>query len=214
MRNRLLPNFFALILFCLFAFTGHAQVSAPTASSILSPSLDQLRQSLTGLRLDKWKAPGPVREDANSNIASITHDLDGTLPSLLQAADAAPGVVSKNLPVFRNIDALYDVLLRVVETADLAAPDNEAETLNKALGSLENARRSFGDAIESAAATQEQQMDVMRNQIRAQAAAAAPSAATTVVNDSVRPAAKTTSTAAHKKKAAPAKPVPTPPPSQ
>ncbi len=196
MRFLAAPVFAAL----LFTLPAHAQTTPATASSIVSPSLDGLRQSLRGLRLDKWKAPGPVREETNGNIGSITRDLDGTLPGLLSTADAAPGVVSKNLPVFRNIDALYDVLLRVVETADLAAPENETETLHNALASLEDARRSLGDALQSAALTNEQQLTALRQQARAQPAPAAQG--TTVVDDgAVKPA-----TAKHKK--AVAKPAP------
>ena len=145
---------------------GGAPAAPPTASSVLSPALAQLRDTLGGLRLDKWKAPGPVREQASGNIGSITRDLDATLPGLLAAADAAPGTVSRNLPVFRNVDALYDVLLRVVETADLSAPDSEADRLHTALAALEDARRSLGDAVESAAVSQEQQIGSLHEQVR------------------------------------------------
>lgn len=175
-----------------------AQSGPATASSLLQPSLDQLRQSLSGLRLDKWKAPGPVRQETNGNIGSITRDLDGTLPGLLMTADAAPSTVSKNLPVFRNVDALYDVLLRIVETADLAAPDPETQTLHAALTSLDSARRTLGDAIEAAAVDSEQQL----GQARQRTAAPAVPAATNVVTDTGK------SVPVHRKKPAPAKPAP------
>ena len=165
----------ALLLALAPPVAARAQ-AAPTASSLLSPSLDQLRRSLAGLRLDKWKAPGPVRQEASGNIGSMTRDLDGTLPGLLASADSAPGTVSKNLPVFRNIDALYDVLLRVVETADLSAPEDDTASLHRALASLEDARRSLGDSLEAAALNDEQQLSNFRAQLRSQAApAAAPS---------------------------------------
>ncbi len=175
------------------------QPAPATASSLLQPSLDQLRQSLSGLRLDKWKAPGPVRQETNGNIGSITRDLDGTLPGLLMTADAAPSTVSKNLPVFRNVDALYDVLLRIVETADLAAPDPETQTLHAALTSLDSARRTLGDAIEAAAVDSEQQLGQARQRTAGQAAAPTT---TNVVTDTGK------SVPVHRKKPAPAKPAP------
>ncbi len=138
----------------------------PTASSMLSPALEQLRETLSGLRLDKWKAPGPVREQASGNMGSITRDLDGTLPGLLATADASPGSVAKNLLVFRNLDALYDVLLRIVETADLSAPEAETNALHASLTSLESARRSLGDSIETAAVGQEQQVGSLQAQVQ------------------------------------------------
>ena len=193
----------ATLLALLSPLTAQAQV-APTASSLLSPSLNQLRQSLGNLRIDKWKAPGPVRQEASGNIGSITRDLDGTLPGLLATADAAPGTVSKNLPVFRNIDALYDVLLRVVETADLAAPENDTDSLHRALASLEDARRSLGDSIETAALSTEQQLNESRAQIRAQTTPAAAAPSTVVDGGAAKPAA-----AAHKHKPAAARSAPT-----
>lgn len=179
--------------------------AAPTASSLLTPALSQLRQSLSGVRLDKWKAPGPVREETNDNMSSITRDLDGTLPGLLTTADAAPGVISKNLPVFRNVDALYDVLLRVVETADLSAPERDSDTLHQALTALDNARRAMGDAMEAAAVNQEQQVITLRGQLKAQmAAAAAHPVASTVVTDETRHTA-----VVHKRKPKPQPPAET-----
>lgn len=156
------------------AVGGPGAAAVPTASSLITPALGQLRQGLSGLRLDKWKVPGPVREETNGNIGSITRDLDGALPGLLATADGAPGVISKNLPVFRNVDALYDVLLRVVETADLSAPARDADALHQGLTALDNARRAMGDAMETAAVSQEQQVNTLEERLKAQAAAARP----------------------------------------
>jgi hypothetical protein len=194
-----------LLIFAAGAFAQDgAPAASPTASGVLSPALSQLRDTLGGLRLDKWKAPGPVREQASGNIGSITRDLDSTLPGLLAAADAAPGTVSRNLPVFRNVDALYDVLLRVVETADLSAPDSEADRLHTALAALEDARRSLGDAVESAAVSQEQQIGSLREQVRT-LAARTQAAPMVVKEEEKKPAV------AHKHKPAPKKPAETQP---
>ncbi len=207
-------RFSALLFFPILlapALPALAQGAAPvaataTASGILSPALTSLRQSLAGLRLDKWKAPGPVREETSGNIGSITRDLDGTLPGLLATADAAPLAVSQTLPVFRNVDALYDVLLRVVETADLSAPDSDTDALHRALTQLEDARRSLGDAMESAAVSQENQLASFRAQSHPQQLAAPGTPSTNVVDDGAR----ATPSAAHKRKPA-VKPAPTPP---
>lgn len=189
----------------IFALTGSVApglaqteppvAAAPTASSILQPALAQLQNSLEAVHLDKWKAPGPVREDASSNIGSIRRDLDGTLPTLLATADTAPGSVSRNFPVFRNVDALYDVLLRVTETAELAAPEAESAGLQAALSTLEDARRTLGDRIEQGAEAQEQQTAELGARLRSVATAPAQPATTHVhvVDDgqSPKPAAVT-----------------------
>lgn len=201
---RLSPALLLLPLLLSPCVSAQAQGAPATASSILSPALTQLRQSLSGLRLDKWKAPGPVREETNGNIGSITRDLDGTLPPLLATADAAPASVAHSMPVFRNVDALYDVLLRVVETADLSAPENDTNTLHQALASLDDARRTLGDTIQSSAVAQESQLAEIHNQ----QAAAPVSTKENVVDDGV----KSTHAAAHKRKPATPKPDATAPP--
>jgi hypothetical protein len=85
--------------------------------------------------------------------------------------------------VYRNVDALYDTLLRVVETADLAAPSSEANALEAALSSLENARAQVGDAILSGAQVQQDQLIRLRTAIRAAEAAERAPVKTTVVSD-------------------------------
>ena len=166
---------------------GRAQTPPPpaTASSILSPALAQLRDSLSGLRLDKWKAPGPVREDASSNIGSIRNDMDATLPGLLATADAAPGSVARNFSVFENVDALYDVLLRVTETAELAAPEGEIHALEAAQSALEDARHALGAKLETTAGREEQQSAALAERVRV---LEARPVATHVIEDSAKPA--------------------------
>lgn len=190
----------ALLLLSLTAPVALAQTpTATTATSTLQPSIDKLRSTISTLNTDKWKAPGAVREDARNNISSIRRDIDETLPPLLQTADAAPGSVAANLPVFRNIDALYDVLLRVVETAELAAPDTDGDALRGALTQMEDARRTFGDQLQTAAVNAEAQTKTLNAQLAAAQAAAKPIPTAVVDNTDQKPAPA----ARKKKKAAP-----------
>jgi hypothetical protein len=192
-----------------------AQQDAPSSlksSDILNPALGQVSQAVAGLNISRWKAPGEVRSAAQQNADSILRDLHNTLPGLLTQADASPDSISAVFPVYRNIDALYDVLLRVSETADLAASQDEASNVGSALNQLESARKNLGDAIFSSAKNHEAEIVKLRATVAQNAAAAQPSAPakTTVVNDGP---AKTTSTK-RKKKPAPAAPAQTTPPSQ
>jgi hypothetical protein len=99
---------------------GQAAAVAPAAASaakspsaMMQPGIDAVKQALTAVKVDKWKAAGPVRDETATNIGSIQRDLDATLPGLLTTADGAPDSVTKVFPAYRNVDALYDVLLRV-----------------------------------------------------------------------------------------------------
>lgn len=163
-----------------------------TVSTTIGPSLSQVAQALNGINVKRWKAPNSVREAADGNVSSIQRDLSGTLAGLLQQADAAPTSVPAAFSVYRNLDALYDTLLRVVETAELAAPDNEEAALESALKSLENARSSLGDAILNGSQTQQVELVRLRAAITAGAGVQHTPVKTTVIDDG--PAAAHTTT--------------------
>jgi len=128
-------------------------------SDTLRPALAQVGQALGGVSIKRWKAPNEVKSAADQDASSIQRDLNGTLAGLMQQADAAPGSIPAAFAVYRNVNALYDTLLRVVLTANLAAPDTDANALQGALSSLESARSAMGDSILNA--SQKQQADLV-----------------------------------------------------
>ncbi len=145
------------------ATVAPSEPSAPSAT--LQPSLDTVQQTMSALKLDKWKK-GTVREEAGTNISAILRDLQTNLPPLLVAADAAPGSMSKVLPVTRNIDALYDVLLRVVEAARVASPGDQLGQLEQALTGLQKARLALDDRLQDQALSQEKQLSDLRASVQ------------------------------------------------
>jgi hypothetical protein len=167
----------------------------PPLSASLRPALGQVAQALNAVNTRRWKAPQPVRDEADEDISSIQRDLNGTLAGLLQQADAATGSVPAAFAVYRNVDALYDTLLRVVETAELAAPDYEESQLESALRSLEGARGSLGDTILSGAQSQQTELVRLRTAIAHVAVQEKAPVKTVVVDDG--PATHSTTTAHH-----------------
>ncbi len=185
---------------------GSALGQAPPADSDLQPALVALTQAVRQLRIDKWKAPGPVRDDAARNVNSIENDLDTTLPGLIAATQSSSegggSTLAPTFAVYRNLDALYDVVLRVSLTAELAAPDVEIEALDHALARLEAARKALGDSIAGGISQQQKKVLALQAATTAPPSTPAASPSKTVVEDGPQPAAK----AARKKKAT------TPPP--
>ena len=196
---------------------SYAQQPAPAAapqptipsSSIVQPAMTEVERSLSALNISRWKAPGQVKSAAQQDTGSIQRDLSDTLPGLLSKADAAPTTVPPAFVVYRNIDALYDVLLRVSETASLAAPQGESDALFSSLNKLEAARSQLGDAILNASQQREDQIVKLEASVRAAAAAQAqaPQPKTTVVDDGTAPP----SPAKKKKKPAAKPPAANPP---
>jgi len=172
------------------AAAGTGGTTSPTASvtvsSTIRPALAQVAQALTGMNTRRWKAPNEVRSAADQDASSIQRDLNGTLAGLLQQADAAPSSVPAAFAVYRNVNALYDTLLRVVLTANLAAPDQEASALQSALSNLETARSALGGQVLSGARTQEGEVVRLRTVI-ANASVPREPVKTTVVNDGPAP---------------------------
>ena len=159
-----------------------------SASVLLQPGLDGVRAALREVRVEKWKTSGAVREEMDGDLGSIQRDLDGTLPGLLSAADSAPDSVGKVLPAYRNVEALYDVLLRVASVARLAAPQAQSAALDGAMADLERGRRMLGDQLQSSAVAVEKQVVDLRAALKA-VPAPAPVPARAVTKKKVKPGA-------------------------
>jgi hypothetical protein len=179
--------------------------SAPI-SALVKPSLDSTRDTVGSLQMERWKR-GPLRDEASANIASIRQDIESTLPDLLKVADANPGATSKVLPVSRNINALYDVVLRVVNAARVTAPGDQFTALQETLADLEKARHALEDQIQDGAAAQEKQIGNLQIALKEQAK---PAPACPVV-EAPAPAAAPAKKPATKKRKPAAKPATTPP---
>jgi len=149
---------------------GESPVQTPAAqpvpSGLLQPALDQVQQSVSALKVEKWKK-GTVRDETGGHVSSILKDLHTTLPALLATADAAPGATSKMLPVSRNLAALYDVLLSVVEAARISGSSEELGQLQDALTGLGNARDALDDRLRTSVDALEKQEVDLRSSLQA-----------------------------------------------
>jgi hypothetical protein len=166
-----------------------------SATAVLQPALLNVQHTIGSLRTARWKAPNEVKAAADRNVASIQRDLLETLPGLLSQANVDSGSVPQAFAVYRNVDALYDVLLRVEGTARLAAPESEVAAMESALEQLEAARRRLGDAIASEAQNREAQVIQLQEAVKAATAAPPAAVKAAVVEDeppapAPKPAAK------------------------
>lgn len=149
-------------------------------SDILQGPLGEVNHTIGAVRLEKWKR-GSVRDAAENNIGAIQRDMKGTLPSLIKDADGAPATLSKVLPLSRNVDALYDVLVHLVEQARVSGTSEDAGQLQQALTDLEKARVTLDNQILQTANVQEKQIvdlksTVQKQQVSLRAAATPPPA--------------------------------------
>jgi len=144
-----------------------ANFSPAAPSDILHRSLGEVNQTVGEVRLERWKR-GSVRDEAGTNIDAIQRDMRGNLPSLLKDADGAPATLSKVLPLSRNVDALYDVLVHLVEQARVSGTGEDASQLQQALSDLEKARVALDNQILQTASVQEKQIVDLRTTVQKQ----------------------------------------------
>jgi hypothetical protein len=148
-----------------------ASAPAPQAlasyTDLLKPSLAKLYATLADLKLDKWKG-GSVRGEAEHDTASIVDDLNQKIPDLLKDADAAPTRVGAALPLAQNFAALYDVSLRVLDAARIAAPADQAAKIQDAMNSLAAANRSLYERLEQGSKAQETHIGDLETKIKVQ----------------------------------------------
>jgi len=178
---------------------GTAQPAAPVVSisAQLQPALSSVHHSVDSVHVEKWKR-GNIRDEAAQNISQIQRDIDVTLPPMLRDADTAPASLSKLLPISRNISALYDVLLRVVEASRVIGPDDQVAMLQEALVTLGNARQAFSDRMQTSATAMEKQVADLRTTVQMQAAKIAATPAPVALPCTPPPPHTTTKKVVHK----------------
>src|SRR5205085_4716920 len=92
--------------------------------------------------------------------------------------------------LYRTLDALYDVLSSVAESAGAFGPKDDYEALANDLGSVEQIRRDLADRVATLASSKETELAHLRTEVRAAQAAAAAAPPKKVVVDDNEPVKK------------------------
>lgn len=143
-----------------------AAIAAPATPSLaesLRPALDQVSSALNQVQIDHWKLSREWKAQLRGDADSIQQDLSSRLPALLQASQQAPAALGPRLGVLHNVNALYDVLLRVTTAGNLAAGKNDAAILENARQQLESARKSAAAQLLQMASEQDRQIAIIQS---------------------------------------------------
>ena len=193
----------------------------PYASvSQLNGMLAQLEQAsqatqadLGKVRIERWKTDSGNKKQSLENVDSIKRNLESALPELINQLRLSPEDLAASFKLYRNLDALYDVLGSVAESAGAFGSKEEFRSLSNDLNTMERSRRAFADRLESLTATKESELSQLRTQIKTlQAATPPPPPKKVVVDDTVPPKPAGKKKTAQKTTKSPVPPVqPTPP---
>jgi hypothetical protein len=190
--------------------------ASPTGSYSMTatlPELDRIESAasqttavISRLKIDKWKTDGNSKRQAGANADSIRRNLSSALPGMISAVRSSPQDLTSEFRLYRNLNALYDVLSSLTESTGAFGPKNDYDALAQQLDVFDSARRNLGDSLELLTASMESQLDQLRAQVRTLQTAAAPAPPKKVVVDENEPAKKGSSATRKKKSPAANKP--------
>jgi DNA repair exonuclease SbcCD ATPase subunit len=140
------------------------------------------QQDLSHLRIEKWKTDSNTKKQTQSDAESIMRNLQNALPSILADLKNSPENLALTFKTYRNLDALYDVMNSVVESAGAFGNKEEFQSLNNDLGAVENSRRAFAERMDKLASAKETEIGQLRTELQAARAATPPKKV--VVDDS------------------------------
>lgn len=196
---------------------GTPQTTGTYSMTPVLPELDRLQAAssatdaaIARMRIEKWKADGNSKRQAESNADSIQRNLRSALPGIISSVRSSPQDMAAEFKLYRNLNALYDVMSSLTESAGAFGPKGDYDALAQQLETFDSVRRNLGDSLEQLAASTQSQVEQLRTQVRtlqAQANVAPPKK--TVVEDNEN-ASKTPSSAKKKAKKPAPKPVATP----
>jgi hypothetical protein len=151
----------ALLLFATTLFAQAQNAAAPATFppqdiGVTLASIEQTAYSTTAqlqaTRIDKWKTESSQKQQAQQNAESLTRNLTAALPGMVAAVRTSPNSMAANFKLYRNITALYDVLLPLTESAGAFGQKGEFQALGDQLERWDQIRRSHADYLERLAA--------------------------------------------------------------
>jgi hypothetical protein len=163
---------------------------------------------LLKLRIDKWKTDNSYKKQTLGNVDSIQRNLQEALPGMMEQLRAAPENMAAAFKLYRNLDALYDVLGSVTEGAGAFGTKDDLQALSNDLGEFESGRKQMAGRMENLANAKEAEIVRLRADLKTAQAAIPVEPPKKIVVDDTKPAAKPVV----KKKPTPKQPPATKPP--
>jgi hypothetical protein len=217
--NRFIVGFATFALSCPLGFTQISapssvpqQQSAPQAGPMATMTfataqlLDQLLQTsrntvtdLQHVRVDKWKTDDKYKDRARANSESLQRNLTAALPTLVQQMRANPSSIAASVKLYRNLNAVYDVLESFSESTGAFGSKDDYNALAQDTSNLDNIRRNLADQLEQQATAQDAQMARLAAQVQAQQQAAAAAPPKRVIVDDNAPTATSKKSSTKKK---------------
>lgn len=154
----------------------------------LEASAKNTQADLPKLRIERWKTDGGSKKQVLANVDSIQRNLQGALPEIIAQLRSQPEDLPTTFKLYRNLDALYDVLGNVVEVTGAFGSKDDFQSLSNDLSTFESTRKQLGQRIESLSSAKEAEIVRLRADLKtAQAAIPVAPPKKIVVDDNEPP---------------------------
>ena len=100
---------------------------------------------LARLRIERWKTDGSTKKQTLNDVESVQRNLQSALPEMIGQLRNSPEDLPATFKLYRNLDALYDVLGGIVESAGAFGPKDDFQSLSNDLSGFEGTRKQLAD---------------------------------------------------------------------
>jgi hypothetical protein len=166
-------------------YTSVSQLNAILAP--LQQASEATQADLDKLRIDKWKMDSGYKKQTLANVDSIKRNLQSALPEIIGKLQNSPEDLSATFKLYRNLDALYDVLGSVAESAGAFGSKDEFQSLSNDLNAMERNRRALAERLEGLTTSKEAELSQLRTQVKTLQAATPPPPPKKIVVDDNEP---------------------------
>ncbi|MGA9551472.1 MAG: hypothetical protein WBR30_04440, partial [Candidatus Sulfotelmatobacter sp.] len=80
---------------------------------------------LVSLRIERWKTDNSTKRQTLGDVDSIQRNLQSALPEMIAQLRNSPEDMPATFKLYRNLDALYDVMSGVVESTGAFGPKDD-----------------------------------------------------------------------------------------
>jgi hypothetical protein len=129
---------------------------------------------LAKLRIERWKTDGATKKQSLADVDSVERNLHDALPGMIDALHGSPEDLPATFKLYRNLDALYDVLGGVVESAGAFGTRDDFQALTNDLNGFEGARKQLAERLENLAGAKEREIIRLRAELKTAQATAPP----------------------------------------
>ena len=135
--------------------------AGPNLNAILS-DLQRVSLATNGdlskLRIEKWKADGPEKQQMQQVADSLQRNITQAVPGLITDLQASPGSVLKAFKLYHNLNVVYEFLSSLSEAAGAYGKREEYDPLSSDASGLDRVRQNLSDYIEHSATNMEVQL--------------------------------------------------------